>query len=86
MYWVPEDGTRKTGRPKKTWRSTFKEDMEEMGVSRQGARRISSDRDRMMENSRRPMIREEQADISISKSTYLDDRSMLNLFTPTSSD
>ena len=33
MHWVPEDGRRKRGRPKKTWRSTFKEDLEEMGVS-----------------------------------------------------
>ena len=31
MYWVPEDGRRKRGRPNKTWRSTFKEDLEEMG-------------------------------------------------------
>ena len=38
MYWVPEDGKRKRGRPKKTWRSTFKEDLEEMGVSWHGAR------------------------------------------------
>ncbi len=37
MYWVPEDGRRKRGRPKKTWRSTFKEDLEEMGVSWHGA-------------------------------------------------
>ena len=43
-YWVPEDG-RKRGRPKKTWRSTFKEDLGEMGVSWHGARRIASDRD-----------------------------------------
>ena len=32
-YWVPEVGRRKMGSPKKTWRSTFKEDLEEMGVS-----------------------------------------------------
>ena len=25
MYWVPEDGRRKMGKSKKTWRSTFKE-------------------------------------------------------------
>ena len=47
MYWVPEDGRRKTGRPKKTWQSTFKEDLEEMGISWHGARRIASDRDRL---------------------------------------
>ena len=37
MHWVPEDGRRKKGRPKKTWQSTFKEDLEEMGVSWHGA-------------------------------------------------
>ena len=36
MYWVPEDGRRKKGRPKKTWRCTFKEDLEEMVVSWHG--------------------------------------------------
>ena len=37
MHWVHEDGSRKRGRPKKTWRSTFKEDLEERGVSWRGA-------------------------------------------------
>ena len=46
MYWMPEDGRRKMGRPKKTRRSTFKEDLEEMGVSWNGTRRIGSDRER----------------------------------------
>ena len=46
MYCVTEYGRRKRGRPKKTWRSTFKEDLEDMGVSWHGARRIASDRDR----------------------------------------
>ena len=46
MYWVPEDGRRKRGRPKKTWRSTFKEDLKEMGISWHGARQIDSDRAR----------------------------------------
>ena len=45
MYWVPEGGRRKKGRPNKTWRSTFKEELEEMGVSWHGARTIASDRD-----------------------------------------
>ena len=46
MYVVPEDGRRKGGRQNKTWRSTFKEDLEEMDVSWHGAPRIASDRDR----------------------------------------
>ena len=33
MYWLPEDGRRKRRISKKTWRSTFKEDLEEVGVS-----------------------------------------------------
>jgi len=27
MDWTPEEGRRKRGRPKKTWRTTFKEDL-----------------------------------------------------------
>ena len=46
MYWVSEDGRRKRGRQKKTRRSTFNEDLEDMGVSWHGARWIASDRDR----------------------------------------
>ena len=42
MYLVPEDGRRKSGIPKKTWRSTLNEDVEEMGVSRHGVRRIAN--------------------------------------------
>ena len=45
MHWVPEDDRIKRARQKKTWRSTFKEHLEEMGVSWHGARRIASDRD-----------------------------------------
>ena len=41
MYWVPEDGRRKRGMPKKTWQSTFKEHLEEMGVCWHGASRIA---------------------------------------------
>ena len=37
MYWEPEDGRKKRGRLKKTWQSTFKEDLEEMGASWHGA-------------------------------------------------
>ena len=43
---VPENDRRKRGRPKKTWRSTFKEDLNEMGISWHGARRIASGHDR----------------------------------------
>jgi len=33
IEWTPADGRRKRGRPKKTWRSTFKEDLQATGVS-----------------------------------------------------
>ena len=46
MYWMIEDSKRKRGRSKKTWRSTFKEDLEEMGVSWHGSLRFASDRER----------------------------------------
>ena len=46
MYWAPENGRRKTGRSKKTWLSTFKEDLKEMGVCWHGARMITGDRER----------------------------------------
>ena len=36
MYWVPEDDRRTIGRPKKIWRSTFRENLEQMGVSWHG--------------------------------------------------
>jgi hypothetical protein len=33
MTWRPESGRRSRGRPKKTWRSTFSEDLTAMGIS-----------------------------------------------------
>ena len=46
MCRVPEDGRLKRRRSKKTWRSTFKEDLKETSVSWHGACRIASDRER----------------------------------------
>ena len=46
MNWVPEDGRRKRGRPKKTWRSINIEELEEMCVSWHGAHRIATGRDK----------------------------------------
>jgi len=34
MDWTPEEGRRKRGRPKKTWQTTFKEDLQLRGISR----------------------------------------------------
>ena len=45
MYWVPEDGRRMRRRPKNTCQCTFRENLEEIGVSWHGARRIAIDRE-----------------------------------------
>ena len=44
--WTPEGGCRRWGRPKRTWRDTFMEDMRAMGVSGSGVRSVASDRAR----------------------------------------
>jgi len=48
--WTPKGGSRRRGRPKRTWRDTFADDMREMGVSGSGtydeARSVASDRAR----------------------------------------
>ena len=44
MYWVAKDGKLNRGTPNKTWRSTFKEDLEEMGVSCHRAHMNASER------------------------------------------
>ena len=48
--WTPEGGCRRLGRPKRTWRDTFMEDMRAMGVSGSGThdeiRSVASDRAR----------------------------------------
>ena len=33
IEWTPADGRRNRGRPKKIWRSTFREDLQARGVS-----------------------------------------------------
>jgi len=43
---TPEDGKRSRGRPQKTWRMTFAEDLQGMKVTWMGAVRIASDRQR----------------------------------------
>jgi len=50
LDWTSEGGRRRRGRPKRTWRDTFAEDMREMGVSGSGThdedRSVASDRTR----------------------------------------
>ena len=35
------DGKRKTGRPKQTWRRTFKEDLERVGIAQEDAEEVA---------------------------------------------
>ena len=44
MNWLPDIGKRRPGRPTKTWRATFKEDLQDMGLTWIGAKRSASDR------------------------------------------
>ena len=46
MEWTPKSGKPKRGRPKKTWRSTFREDLKAMRVSWDEAFEAARDRDR----------------------------------------
>jgi len=44
MQWVHDGGRRRRGRPGKTWRQTFQEDLQEMRVSWSGLHRVACDR------------------------------------------
>jgi len=44
IEWTPADGRRKKGRPKKTWRSTFREDLQTRGVSWSEKETMAADR------------------------------------------
>jgi len=44
MQWVPDGGKRRRGRPSKTCRQTFQENLQEMRVSWSGVCRVASDR------------------------------------------
>jgi len=44
IEWTPADGRRKRGRQKKTWRSTFTEDLQARGVSWSEKETMAADR------------------------------------------
>ena len=44
MNWQPDNGRRRPRRPTKTWRTTFNEDLHDMGPTWMGAKRSASDR------------------------------------------
>jgi len=46
MSWTPRGSDRKRGRPTKTWRSTFKEDLVDRGVDWNSVRAVATDRHR----------------------------------------
>ena len=46
MNWTLDDRKRSRGRPEQTWRQTFGEDLQGMGVTWREAKRVASDRQR----------------------------------------
>jgi len=42
--WTPEGGTRRRGRPKKTWQDTLRDDLQAMDVSSEEAKSVAGDR------------------------------------------
>jgi len=44
IEWTPADGRRKRGRPKKTWRTTLREDLQARGVSWSEKETMAADR------------------------------------------
>jgi len=44
IEWTPADGRRKGGRPRKTWRSTFREDLQARVVSWSEKETMAADR------------------------------------------
>jgi len=41
MNWLPDNGKRRPGKPTKTWRATFKENLQDMGLTWMGAKRVT---------------------------------------------
>jgi len=44
--WIPEDGRRRVGRPRRTWQDTLREDLDTLGVEWSDARDTANDRAR----------------------------------------
>jgi len=66
--WIPEDGRRRIGRPRRTWQDTLKEDLNTLGVD-WGSERYCK-RSCQMETTRRPMFCSEREELSLSKCSY----------------
>ena len=63
MTWIRESGGRTRGRPQKTRRTSFKEDLHGMNLTWHGAKRAANDRHRWTS----PMSRPGQKELSLSK-------------------
>ena len=44
VQWTPEGGTRRKGRPRKTWQDTLRDDLQAMDVSWEEAKSVAGDR------------------------------------------
>jgi len=73
----------KNRRPRKTWRQTFREDLQEMPVSWSGVRRVAGDRSRWRSlvgvPSRRPMLQQEWEDLSLIRGSKTEEKLLLLL-------
>jgi len=58
MNWLPDNGKHRPGRPTKTWRATFKEDLQDMGLNLDGCKEICQWQTEM-EKACHPMFRQE---------------------------
>ena len=45
INWRPQGGKRRRGRPRKSWQSTFREDLDDMGIDWEDVREIAGNRD-----------------------------------------
>ena len=46
MSWIPPQAKRSRGRPRHTWRRSFKEDLRRLGIDEEDAERNAADRDK----------------------------------------
>jgi len=67
VQWMPEGGTRRRGRPRKTWQDTLRDDPQAMDVSWEEDKSVAGDRKEWMEIARRPVFQLEQEDLRLSK-------------------
>ncbi len=68
MRWIPPGGKRKRGRPRKTWRRTFDEDLRQLNIKPDDVEKIAEDRVVWrLERACCPMCASAREDLSLSK-------------------